>query len=131
MTSSNLAAAFHQAMLATYQEALTIGYRPARFLQMVSEHGGVETARIILAQNNPTEGFGTLWEKQRLDLAIEALVLVDMPQRDVTPRRVGQHGAGQRGDEVRALQRPRDLALDQQRLLFLTQLDDHPHDRFG
>ena len=75
MTSSNLAAAFHQAMLATYQEALTIGYRPARFLQMVSEHGGVETARIILAQNNPTEGFGTLWEKQRLDLAIEALVL--------------------------------------------------------
>jgi MoxR-like ATPase len=69
------AARFHQAMLDIYREALTIGYRPARLLQLINEHGGVATARLILSQSDPTEGFGTLWEKQRLDLAVEALVL--------------------------------------------------------
>jgi hypothetical protein len=75
MTDSPLAAQFHQAMLETYQEAAQVGYRPTRFLQMVNELGGVATARFILAQEHAGDGFTTLWEKQRLDLAVEALVL--------------------------------------------------------
>jgi hypothetical protein len=72
---SDLEQAFNQDMAKTYQEAVKIGYRPARFLQMLSENGGVETARIILSQPNTTDGFTTLWEKKRLDLSVEAVVL--------------------------------------------------------
>lgn len=72
---SDLEQAFHQEMVRTYQEAVKIGYRPARFMQMLSDNSGIETARIILAQPNITDGFTTLFEKKRLDLAVEALVL--------------------------------------------------------
>ncbi|MBP1466160.1 hypothetical protein EYB53_010630 [Candidatus Chloroploca sp. M-50] len=50
MNDPNRAAQFHQALLTTYQEALKIGYRPTRFLQLLNERGGVETARLILNQ---------------------------------------------------------------------------------
>jgi len=72
---SDIEKTFDQDMVKTYQEAVKIGYRPARFLQMLNESGGVATARIILAQPNTTDGFATLWEKKRLDLSVEALVL--------------------------------------------------------
>lgn len=75
MTDTTAAAQFHQAMLATYQESVKVGYRPTRFLQMVNERGGVETARIILGQESTSDGFTTLWEKGRLDLTVEAQVL--------------------------------------------------------
>jgi len=41
---------------------------------MVNEYGGVETAHLLLAKD-PADGFTKLWEKGRLDLSVEALVL--------------------------------------------------------
>ncbi len=54
-----------------------INYRPTRFLQMLSEKGGVETALSLVAKSEATEGFIRLWENRRLDLSVEALVLKD------------------------------------------------------
>lgn len=52
-------------------------YYPTRFLQMLSEMGGIETAKKLIAKDGGTEGFLKLWEKGRLDLSVEYLVLQD------------------------------------------------------
>jgi hypothetical protein len=67
---------FHRAMLEIYDNALReCGYNAIRFLQMVRERGGVETARRLLYQQGFQYGFEKLWECGRLDLTMEALVL--------------------------------------------------------
>lgn len=53
------------------------GYRPTRFLQMLSENGGVATAKSLINKSGGTEGFEKLWELKRLDLSVEALVIND------------------------------------------------------
>jgi hypothetical protein len=69
-------AEFHAAMVRLYDTAKRdLNYNATRFIQMVSEHGGVEAARQLLRAPNVSDGFTTLWEKQRLDLSVEAHVL--------------------------------------------------------
>ena len=66
---------FHKAMEALYYETnKAIHYRPTQFYRMVIEYGGVETAHRLIDKES-TEGFTKLWEKGRLDLSVEALVL--------------------------------------------------------
>jgi hypothetical protein len=68
--------AFHAAMVDVYRRARQeAGYQAGYFLQMVSEHGGLETARRLLHAPTPSEGFTALWERRRLDLTVEAVVL--------------------------------------------------------
>ena len=69
----DLVAAFDQAMMQVYVQAKQIGYTAVRFHQMLTEHGGVETARRLLPQTS--DGFTELWRRKRLDLTVEALVL--------------------------------------------------------
>jgi hypothetical protein len=67
---------FHQAMIQIYETAQRdVGYKPTRFLQMVSEHGGAGAARHLLRAGTPSEGFIALWAAGRLDLTVEAYVL--------------------------------------------------------
>lgn len=67
---------FHRAMISIYETAKReLGYNATRFLQMISEHGGLATARQLLWSEAPSEGFTTLWERGRLDLTVEARVL--------------------------------------------------------
>lgn len=67
---------FHRAMLSIYERARDeAGYAATRFLQMVSEVGGLEAARRLITFPNPSDGFTTLWEKGRLDLSVEAHAL--------------------------------------------------------
>ena len=67
---------FHQEMLAIYEKAKeACDYQPIRFLQMVHEHGGLNTAKRLLAKDEVQSGLMTLWECRRLDLSMEALVL--------------------------------------------------------
>jgi hypothetical protein len=42
---------------------------------MLSEHGGLVTAQRLLAAPTASEGFTALWERQRLDLTVEAQVV--------------------------------------------------------
>ena len=65
---------FTKAMEQIYHDAVVIGYRPTTFRRMLAEHGGVETARRLI-RGSATSGFETLWERKRLDLSVEALML--------------------------------------------------------
>ena len=67
---------FHIKMVKIYKDAAKLGYRANRFLNMVYELGGVETAKKLLStEEYIQEGIIKLWELGRLDLSVEALVL--------------------------------------------------------
>ena len=67
---------FHNAMVDIYRRAKTeCRYNASRFLQMVSEHGGLGTAKLLLASDEIQYGFTELWLCGRLDLTVEAHVL--------------------------------------------------------
>lgn len=69
---------FHGAMIQLYDRAASeCNYRPTRFLQMVNERGGLLAAKELLHAPTPAEGLTTLWELDRLDLSLEALVCQD------------------------------------------------------
>lgn len=69
-------AAFHAAMVDVYRRAKNeVGYHATIFLRMVSERGGVAAARQLLHASNVSDGFTALWERKRLDLTMEALIL--------------------------------------------------------
>lgn len=74
--ASAIELAFHSAMLGIYKRAKSeAGYNATRFLSMVTESGGLETARTLLHKSNVSEGYAMLWELGRLDLTVEALML--------------------------------------------------------
>lgn len=50
-------------------------YNATRFLQLVSEIGGLQAAKILIAKDGGTYGFEVLWEHKRLDLSVEAHVV--------------------------------------------------------
>ena len=67
---------FHNDMIDIYRKAKEeCGYNATRFLQMVSNEGGLKTARKLLATAEPSDGFTELWRNHRLDLTMENLVL--------------------------------------------------------
>lgn len=51
------------------------GYKASRFLSMVTDQGGYETARTLLHASAVSEGYTALWERKRLDLTVEAMIL--------------------------------------------------------
>jgi hypothetical protein len=66
---------FHRAMVNIYNRARNeAGYVATRYIQMVAEHGGVATARILINAEKPSDGYIALWERGRLDITVEALV---------------------------------------------------------
>lgn len=67
---------FHQEMVNIYKlNKQLLNYTPTRFLQMVNEYGGIQAAKKLLATSGGESGFLILWQKERLDLSMEALVL--------------------------------------------------------
>lgn len=52
-----------------------LGYNAIRFIQLVSEVGGISAAKQLISKEGGTYGFEVLWENNRLDLSIEAYVL--------------------------------------------------------
>jgi Protein of unknown function DUF262 len=66
---------FESAMRALYHQAKDeAGYTATYFLGMLAQHGGMETAHRLLAATKISDGFTALWERQRLDLTVEAVV---------------------------------------------------------
>ena len=67
---------FHEAMLNIYRKAKSEAkYNAVRFLQMVTDHGGLETAHMLINSATVSEGYTALWERGRLDLTVEAMIL--------------------------------------------------------
>ena len=65
---------FGEAMFAIYREARDIGYTPSIFLRMLHEKGALQTARQLINALQPSDGYTRLWELERLDLSVEAVV---------------------------------------------------------
>lgn len=74
--TDRLKGAFDVAMRNVYKSALSeCGYRATRFLQLIDAHGGLSAAKQLLRAPGHPEGLTRLWELQRLDISMEALVL--------------------------------------------------------
>ena len=76
--SNQVEARFDEAMMDVYRRALKeCDYKATRFLHMLHEHRGLETARILLRASGVSEGYVALWERKSLDLTVEELILAD------------------------------------------------------
>ena len=91
---------FDDAMMSLYRTAKEeCGYNAMYFHEMLSEHGGVATARKLLADQTIQYGLKKLWECRRLDLTVECLVLdkrfeslFDEHEREEARRRLQECG---------------------------------------
>lgn len=73
---SNLVDEFNREMLTVYTSAKEeCNYNATRYLQMISVHGGLTTAKKLLSENKIHDGLTALYLCNRLDLTVEALVL--------------------------------------------------------
>ena len=98
--SKELEAKFDEAMMDIYRRALKeCRYKATRFLHMLYEHRGLQTARILLHASGVSEGYVALSERNRLDLTVEALILADEwqplfdePERDLARKRLAAYG---------------------------------------
>ena len=67
---------FTEAMLNIYRRAKSEARYEARiFVGLVVERGGLDTARYLLHEPKVSAGYTALWERGRLDLTVEALIL--------------------------------------------------------
>jgi hypothetical protein len=89
---------FDAAMMRLYQEAKKAGYNATSFLNMLHDRGGRATARKLITDSTPSDGFTKLWEMGRLDLTVEHLVVCANEYRELFA--VGEiHAAGRRLEE--------------------------------
>jgi hypothetical protein len=80
MVQSELEVRFHKTMVDVYLRAKhEADYNASRYIQMVSEHGGLRTAKVLISSESPSDGYTELWKRGRLDITVEALV-VDHPE---------------------------------------------------
>jgi hypothetical protein len=64
------------AMFEIYRRAKTeAGYNATIFLRMIGERGGLATARYLINSPKPSDGYTHLYERGRLDLTVEAMVI--------------------------------------------------------
>jgi hypothetical protein len=101
MSSEELKAEFDDEMFGIYQRALAeANYKANRFLQMLYEHHGLETARILIHAAAVSEGYTALWERGRLDLTVEAVIhdnpkwheLFTKEELDICTKRLTEYG---------------------------------------
>ena len=76
----SIAQQFDAAMMDIYRSAYSEAhYNATRYHQMLADHGGLETAQILINAGTVSDGYAALWERGRLDLTVEALVF-DHPE---------------------------------------------------
>jgi hypothetical protein len=51
------------------------GYNATIFLRMLSDKGGLATARYLINSANPSDGYTHLYDRGRLDLTVEAMIV--------------------------------------------------------
>src|SRR5579862_3963728 len=66
---------FDAAMFSIYQKAKSEAkYNATLFLHMLYERGGLLTAKYLINTRKPSEGYLHLYERQRIDLTVEAMI---------------------------------------------------------
>jgi hypothetical protein len=67
---------FDEAMLTIYRRAKSEAkYTASIFFNMLSERGGLATAKYLINAKHPSDGYTHLHERGRLDLTVEAIVI--------------------------------------------------------
>lgn len=66
---------FTSAMWEAFQAERDLGVIANYFARMLEEHGGVETAKRLLATSDPQTGLYRMWELNLLEKSMEAVVL--------------------------------------------------------
>lgn len=67
---------FHNDMKELYDRSKKeLKYNATRFIQMIGDIGGYETAKRLINKPGISDGFAILWEYKRKDLSVENLVL--------------------------------------------------------
>lgn len=66
---------FTSALEETVIQARKAGYNPHYFDQMLQEHGGLETARRLIASDEPQSGLFELYHLRLLHTSMEAVML--------------------------------------------------------
>ena len=67
---------FHKAMIGIYHRAKREAeYTAQQFIGMVEDIGGVACAKKLINAAKISDGFAALWERERLDLTVEAMIL--------------------------------------------------------
>ena len=73
---TDLKAQFDQAMFGVYRQAKEEAkYNATIFFQMLTDTGGLRTAKTLINAPKPSDGYTALWERGRLDLTVEAVVV--------------------------------------------------------
>lgn len=73
---ADLEAQFDQAMFTVYRRAKDEAqYNATIFLQMLTDKRGLQTAKTLINAPKPSDGYTALWERKRLDLTVEAVVV--------------------------------------------------------
>jgi hypothetical protein len=91
---------FAHRMIDTYRRAVSeAGYNATYFRSMLAQLGPLEAARKLLGAPAVSDGFAALWERKRMDLTVEAIVvdpqfsdLFSEHEIDVAQRRLEQFG---------------------------------------
>ena len=86
----SIEAEFDLAMRGTYEAARKRGYIATYFLQMLEEHGSVETAKRLLSKTDAQSGLYKLWELDLLKDSMEALVVDQRFQKLFTESEVAE-----------------------------------------
>ena len=66
---------FDHAMIEIYHRSLGAGYKASGFYTMILNQGGLKTAKQLINSSRPSDGYTKLWELNRLDISVEAVVL--------------------------------------------------------
>jgi len=67
---------FTEAMFNIYRRAKTEAkYNATVFLGMLTDRGGLGTAKYLINSDKPSDGYTNLYERGRLDLTVEAMVI--------------------------------------------------------
>ena len=78
MTETNteqLKKLFHQEIIDLYKMMIkSVKYKPTRLMDFINKYGGYEAAVKYISTESNVQDFAILWEKERLDLSVEALI---------------------------------------------------------
>lgn len=92
---------FEGAMFDIYRRAKAeAGYNATIFLRMISDQGGLATAKYLINSPKVSDGYTHLYERGRLDLTVEALLvendrwhhLFESSEIAIARRRLTQYG---------------------------------------
>ena len=73
--SEQLKKAFHQEMITLYKRMTKeLKYKSPRLMDLINKYGGYEAAVKYITTENNVQDFAVLWENERLDLSVEALI---------------------------------------------------------